>query len=199
MEIELKNLNKKFNKKSVFTNFNFKFRSSRRYALYGPNGSGKTTLLKLISNLVKEDDGEINFTNKNSSITYINSDTRSFFQRLSPLDNLYFFGSINGMSKTQVLRLIEEDFKDFNISNYMNMPLSNLSLGQVQIINIIKGFLIQPNILLCDEIFANLDEKNAKNLVLFLNKYRAKKDLIEIYTSHNRDFLKNFCDEEVFL
>ena len=199
MEIELKNLNKKFNKKSVFTNFNFKFRSSRRYALYGPNGSGKTTLLKLISNLVKEDDGEINFTNKNSSITYINSDTRSFFQRLSPLDNLYFFGSINGMSKTQVLRLIEEDFKDFNISNYMNMPLSNLSLGQVQIINIIKGFLIQPNILLCDEIFANLDEKNAKNLVLFLNKYRSKKDLIEIYTSHNRDFLKNFCDEEVFL
>ena len=199
MEIELKNLNKKFNKKSIFMNFNFKFLSSRRYALYGPNGSGKTTLLKLISNLVKEDDGEIKFTNKNSSISYINSDTRSFFQRLSPVDNLYFFGSINGMSKTQVLRLIEEDFKDFNIANYMNMPLSNLSLGQVQIINIIRGFLIQPNVLLCDEIFANLDEKNVKNLILFLNNYRAKKDLIEIYTSHNKDFLKNFCDEEIFL
>ena len=103
------------------------------------------------------------------------------------------------MSKTQVLRLIEEDFKDFNISNYMNMPLSNLSLGQVQIINIIRGFLMQPNVLLCDEIFANLDEKNAKNLILFLNNYKAKKDLIEIYTSHNKDFLKNFCDEEIFL
>lgn len=199
MEIELKNLNKKFNEKSIFNNFNFKFHSSKRYALYGPNGSGKTTLLKLISNLVKEDDGEIKFTNKNSSISYINSDTRSFFQRLSAVDNLYFFGSINGMTKTQVLTVINEDFEDFNIAGFMNMPLSNLSLGQVQIINIIRGFLMQPNVLLCDEIFANLDEKNAKNLVLFLNKYRAKKDLIEIYTSHNRDFLKNFCDEEVFL
>ena len=199
MEIELKNLNKKFNEKSIFNNFNFKFHSSKRYALYGPNGSGKTTLLKLISNLVKEDDGEIKFTNKNSSISYINSDTRSFFQRLSAVDNLYFFGSINGMTKTQVLRVINEDFKDFNIADFMNMPLSNLSLGQVQIINIIRGFLMQPNVLLCDEIFANLDEKNAKNLILFLNNYRTKKDLIEIYTSHNKDFLKNFCDEEIFL
>ena len=199
MEIELKKLNKKFNGKSIFTNFNFKFYSSRRYALHGPNGSGKTTLLKLISNLVKEDEGEIKFSNKNSSISYINSDTRTFFQRLSPVDNLYFFGSINGMSKTQVLRAVEEDFKDFNITNFMDMPLSNLSLGQVQILNIVRGFLIQPNVLLCDEIFANLDEKNVKNLILFLNNYRAKKDLIEIYTSHNKDFLKNFCDEEIFL
>ena len=199
MEIELKNLNKKFNEKSIFNNFNFKFHSSKRYALYGPNGSGKTTLLKLISNLVKEDDGEIKFTNKNSSISYINSDTRSFFQRLSAVDNLYFFGSINGMTKTQVLTVINEDFEDFNIAGFMNMPLSNLSLGQVQIINIIRGFLMQPNVLLCDEIFANLDEKNAKNLILFLNNYKAKKDLIEIYTSHNKDFLKNFCDEEIFL
>ena len=199
MEIELKNLNKKFNEKSIFIDFNFKFNSSRRYALCGPNGSGKTTLLKLISNLVKEDNGEIKFTKKNSSISYINSETRSFFQRLSPFDNLYFFGSINGMSKNQVLRIIEEDFKDFNLTNFMNVPLSNLSLGQVQMINIIRGFLIQPDVLLCDEIFANLDEKNVKNLILFLNNYRAKKDLIEIYTSHNKDFLKNFCDEEIFL
>ena len=140
MEIELKNLCKKFNEKSIFMNFNFKFRSSSRYALYGPNGSGKTTLLKLISDLVKVDDGEIKFTNKNSSISYINSDTRSFFQRLSAVDNLYFFGSINGMTKTQVLRVINEDFKDFNIADFMNMPLSNLSLGKVQIINIIRGF-----------------------------------------------------------
>ena len=81
----------------------------------------------------------------------------------------------------------------------MHMPLSNLSLGQVQIINIIRGFLIQPNVLLCDEIFANLDEKNVKNLIHFLNNYRNKADLIEIYTSHNRDFLKNFCDEGVSL
>ena len=199
MEIELKNINKRFNEKSIFTNFNFTFYSSRRYGLYGPNGSGKTTLLKLISNLVKEDDGEIKFTNKNPSISYINSDTRTFFQRLSPIDNLYFFGSINGMSKTQVRRAIEEDFKDFNITSFMDMPLSNLSLGQVQIINIVRGFLIQPNVLLCDEIFANLDEKNLKNLILFLNNYKAKKDLVEIYTSHNKDFLKNFCDEEIFL
>ena len=140
MEIELKNLCKKFNEKSIFINFNYKFLSSKRYALLGPNGSGKTTLLKLISNLVKEDSGEIEFTTKNLSISYINSDTRSFFQRLSPADNLFFFGSINGMSKTQVLKVIEEDFKDFNIASFMDMPVSNLSLGQVQIINIIRGF-----------------------------------------------------------
>ena len=71
------------------------------------------------------------------------------------------------MTKTQVLTVINEDFKDFNIADFMNMPLSNLSLGQVQIINIIRGFLMQPNVLLCDEIFANLDEKNAKNFNTF--------------------------------
>ena len=74
------------------------------------------------------------------------------------------------MNKTQVRRAIEEDFKDFNITSFMDMPLSNLSLGQVQIINIVRGFLIQPNVLLCDEIFANLDEKNVKNLILFLGQ-----------------------------
>ena len=199
MEIELKNLGKKFDEKSIFINFNYKFLSSKRYALLGPNGSGKTTLLKLISNLVKEDSGEIKFTTKNLSISYINSDTRSFFQRLSAVDNLYFFGSINGMGKTQVLKVIEEDFKDFNIASFMDMPVSKLSLGQAQIINIIRGFLIQPNVLLCDEIFANLDEENVKKLILFINNYKANKKLIEIYTSHNKDFLKSFCDEEVYL
>ena len=59
MEIELKNLSKKFNEKSIFNNFNFKFHSSKRVCSVWSNGSGKTTLLKLISNLVKEDDGEI--------------------------------------------------------------------------------------------------------------------------------------------
>lgn len=199
MELDLKNISKEFNGKYIFNNFNFKFNSSKRYALYGPNGSGKTTLLKIISNLVKEDSGEIKFGNKNSLISYINSDTRSFFQRLSPIDNLYFFGSINGMSKDHVLKVIKEDFKDFDISNFMHAPLSNLSLGQVQIVNVIRGFLIQPNILLCDEIFANLDETNVKNLILFLNNYRNKRDLIEIYTSHNKDFLETFCDEGIFL
>ena len=56
---------------------------------------------------------------------------------------------------------------------------------------------MQPNVLLCDEIFANLMKKMQK-FNTFLNNYKAKKDLIEIYTSHNKDFLKNFCDEEFF-
>lgn len=64
MDIELKNIGKKFNKDWIFRNLNYEFNSNNSYAITGTNGSGKSTLLQIISGFVMPSEGEIVYTNK---------------------------------------------------------------------------------------------------------------------------------------
>ena len=93
--LELKSISKKFNS-YIFEDFSYIFKESNIYFLKGNNGSGKTTLLKLIKGIYQCDCGKIslNGLNQKDDIVFIDSNSRSFFHRLTVDQNLKYFYSI---------------------------------------------------------------------------------------------------------
>ena len=192
MSLEVKKIKKTFGAKKVLDNFSGIFNDSSLTLLNGPNGSGKTTLLKIIAGLVIEDEGQINYKNyplrdTKLKIAYCNNNYRSFFQRISCLDNLIYFGCINGLNKSDLMALLK-DFSFFDLNDFIDKPVNQISLGQIQILILIRALMIKPSILLIDEVGSNIDDSKLHNLNITLSNYIKETKSIFIMATHNFHF-----------
>ena len=200
MKVKLKNISKSFSNKVVIDNFSYTFKPSRRYGISGANGSGKTTLLKIISQLIIQDSGTIDFTSNNANAIYTSNNPRSFFMRLSCWDNLYYFGALNMLSKHETYEVIKMYFWKDELIHFLDEPVNKISLGQTQILSIIRCLLSKPNILLFDEMESNLDTNNLELIHLAIDKYtKSLNGSIVINTSHNLEFLSERNHEVINL
>ena len=182
--LEIKNLNKCFNEKIVFSDFSLALASSNLYLLEGENGKGKTTLFRIISGMDKEYEGEIFFNNKKinyNDVFYYNIDF-----------NLYDILTVKGNLKvisTNYLPLI----KKLNLEYLLDKKVNELSKGEKARIGIVKAILLNKPILLLDEPFSYLDLENSKIIFELIKEY--SKDHLVILINHKyvelNDEIKN--------
>lgn len=192
----LNKINKSYSENNVIKDFCFNFNLNQIYKLSGPNGIGKTSLLKIIKGILIEDSGTIKFKDKEKyrdKVSFVDSNNRSFFHRLSVKQNLSYFIALNK------LRYEDEEIKalarELKIENLLDRSFSLLSMGQMQMISLMRGMLEKPKILLLDEIFSNLDEKNIAIICKFLSDFIAKKDSLIIFSSHAKDLPFDISEE----
>lgn len=199
MMLKIEGISKSFGGKKVLQNYVCDLPFHKPIGLSGSNGSGKTTLMKIIAGLISQDSGKIFYKDQqlsksNKKISYVDSDNRSFFQRLTVKENLFYFGAILGKTKKQVGNFLEESNEFLPISDFIENKASNISLGQAQILNIMRGTLNEPDIILYDEVFSALDKKNEERVFSYLNNfYKKKVEVIYAYSSNNPGFLEKFC------
>tara|TARA_Y100000816_G_C25855049_1_gene446542 strand:- start:5 stop:607 length:603 start_codon:yes stop_codon:yes gene_type:complete len=199
--LSVSGLNKSFGQNLVISNFCHNFDSKKIYGLKGKNGSGKTTLLKILAGLITQDSGKIdtNLNNLKLFSSYIDNNPRSFFQRLSVKENLAFFGSLNGMTPNEVYDDFQFYRNYFDISELFDKPVNKLSLGQNQIISIIRGLQSKPLIVFYDEVLSSLDKQNKANLFELINAQKNDLDSTHIIATHDDDILKNIAEELIIL
>ena len=201
MHLEIKKISKYFETNKVLNNLSYKFQSSTKYGIVGPNGSGKTTLLKIIADLILPSSGEIyinGIKNKHRkiNISYIDNNPRSFLMRLSCIENLYYFAAINDVNIKDTNNFINNYFSFVKEDNFLQKPVNSISLGQTHILNIIRGLISSPKIILFDEFSANLDEENITKIISSLNKFIVDNgESIQIFCSPKKSFLTPFINE----
>ena len=202
MAIEVKNISKTFISYSflkkdvnhVLSNIDFKLREGDILGLIGKNGSGKTTLLKIILNLIEQSDGDVLINNRSKQyLAYINSNSRSFFWRLSPRDNLVFYGKLLNLSKQEIDKNIDQLSQIFEVDDILDLPFMKLSSGQMQIFNIIRALLKQPSYIFLDEPTTSLDLEKSNNLLSTLKSYILDRKIPAIWCSHNLDEIDSIC------
>lgn len=185
--LEIKSISKKFSK-VIFEDFSYFFENNYIYLLSGKNGSGKTTLLKLIKGIYLSDSGEIDFynnLNQKNDVVYIDSNPRTFFHRLTVRQNLEYFASLQNESiKNNSTNIL---LKHFKILDLQNKLFSSLSQGQMQLVSIVRGLLSAPKVILLDEVFSSLDEKNKEIIFSFLSEFILQKEALVIFTSHENN------------
>lgn len=201
MHLEIKKISKYFETNKVLNNLSYKFQSSTKYGIVGPNGSGKTTLLKIIADLILPSSGEIYINgiknkHKKINISYIDNNPRSFLMRLSCIENLYYFAAINDVNIKDTNNFINNYFSFVKEDNFLQKPVNSISLGQTHILNIIRGLISSPKIILFDEFSANLDEENITKIISSLNKFIVDNgESIQIFCSPKKSFLTPFINE----
>lgn len=193
--IELKNINKSFfddnEKIEIFNNLSLEIKENNCYILIGYSGSGKTTLLNIINKLEPIDNGEI-LLSDNLQISYV-TQYANFIEEMSIDKNLRFVALKNN-NRDMIYKLSEL----LNCSHILKKKPRHLSGGEKQRINILRGLLLNPNLLILDEPTASLDQENKKILVSFINKIQEETNISILLVTHDLDIINLFSKKNVF-
>ncbi|MBC7912953.1 MAG: ABC transporter ATP-binding protein [Pyrinomonadaceae bacterium] len=191
--IEIRNLVKNYNGTAVVDIPNLFIDKGETIGLVGNNGAGKTTLFRLTLDLIRADKGEVISKGENvAGAEHWKNYTASFLDEgflieyLSPEEYFYFIGSLHGINKADIdVELLQ--YADFFNDEILNKKkyIRDLSKGNQCKVGIIASLLQNPEILLLDEPFANIDPSTQIRLKNLIKDISAKKQITTIVSSHD--------------
>ena len=180
----------------VLKDVNFNLNKGDVLGITGPNGAGKTTLFKIILNLIEPSSGEIDLDKRSSKyLAYINTNSRSFFWRLSPRDNLIFHGKLLDLSLDEINANIEILSEQFKVKSILDNPFMKLSSGQMQIMIIIRALLKKPDYLIFDEATSSMDVEKSTKVLNVIKKFINKNSIPTVWCSHNLEEIDFMCNK----
>ena len=203
MELVVKDLKKKFEKKEVLKGLNFKFQKGKIYGLLGRNGAGKTTFFNCLNEVLEIDSGEYYIEENNikrkikpEDIGYVLS-TPVVPEFLTGREFLKFFIDIN-KDKIRNLKTIDEYFDFMKIEKEdRNKLLKDYSHGMKNKMQMLVNIIASPAVLLLDEPLTSFDVVVAEEMKQMLKD--IKKDHIIIFSTHIMELALDLCDEIVIL
>ncbi len=164
----------------VFQDLSFEITQCGLYLLLQESGGGKTTLFRILSGEDKDYEGEVSI---DGNLVMIDQEVR-LMESMSVWQNLTMV-SEDHSKITSLLEMMQ-------MQEHRNKKVKHLSLGQKKRVQIIRGFLMQPSIYLCDEPTASLDEENAHIIMEFLKK-RSEQACV-IVATHDEVLCKPYAD-----
>jgi ABC-2 type transport system ATP-binding protein len=152
--------------KTALTGASLRVRKGDRIAIMGPNGAGKTTLLKLIGGLLLPTEGSIDVNgfstlHENSaarkSVGFVLNEERSFFWRLTAVQNLEFFGALDNLYGVDLRNRIRDLIHLVGLEDSREQPFAAYSSGMKQRLALARGLIAEPEVLILDEPTRALD------------------------------------------
>jgi lipopolysaccharide transport system ATP-binding protein len=174
---------------------NFELKQGELIGLIGPNGSGKTTLLRLLSGLIRPDQGEVTIRGEIRSLIALGA---GFNPVLTGRENVYVNGAVLGLGKNRIDGLLDEIAEFSELKSFMDMPVQSYSSGMMVRLGFSIAVHMKPDILLVDEVLAVGD-------ATFRRKARRK--MIEllhsgisvIFVSHNIPLVSALTSRCIYL
>ena len=182
--------------KKIFENFSLSFSSKGITVILGPNGSGKTILIKLILGLQKMDKGIIKITNyKNIKFGY--TPQKTILLRRNVFDNIAFPLIMDGCNKNEISEKVNLYLKRFNIEKIKKISARNLSGGLAQFVSFVRSVVTEPDILILDEPFSNLDASLKNKIENYLINHKLKRKIILV--THDLFQAQRLADEIILM
>ncbi len=206
MEIEVKNLNKKFNDILAVNNLNFKIEKNKTLGLLGPNGCGKTTTIGMMLGLIKPSSGniiinnsDINKTEKNLILKYVNfaSPYVELPKKLTVRENLEVYARLYDIPK--INHRISELVEELNLNKFIDKKNGELSSGQKNRVSLAKSLINKPKVLFLDEPTASLDPDIGDFVRNYITEYKKQNEITILLASHNMDEVEKLCDSVVMM
>ena len=206
MDINVKNLSKKFNNFLAVNNINFTLEKNKTLGLLGPNGCGKTTSIGMMLGLISPTSGEVLIDNQN--VNKVNrSDLLSRMNFASPYielpkkltvkENLEVYGRLYGIKDLK--HRISEISEDLNLNNFLNKKTGELSSGQKNRVSLAKSLINKPEVLFLDEPTASLDPDIGDFVRNYIETYKTKNKMTILLASHNMKEVERLCDTVIMM
>ena len=192
--IKIVNLNKSFNNKAVLNNINLEVKEGEIISLLGPSGCGKSTTLKIIAGILDFDKGDILFDDK--SIKNTNTKNRNvgivfqeylLFPHMTVYENIEFGLKMKKIKKNDRDKKVKELIKLVKLKDYDNKYPSELSGGQKQRVAIARTLAVNPQVLLLDEPFSNLDINLRQEMREFVSTLQKELKVTTILVTHDKE------------
>lgn len=201
--LKLKNIRKTYQDLVAVDNLSFEVKDGEIFGLLGENGAGKTTTFRMIMGLLEPDNGSIlldgqkidySITDKIGFVT----EERSLLTKLTVKEQILYYGALKGMNNNEIIKELDYWLDKFEIKEYENKKIKELSKGNQQKIQFISAVINQPKLLILDEPFTGLDPINVKMLKDAVYELKEKGTSI-IFSSHQMEYIEEFCEKLVIL
>ena len=181
----------------------FEIKEGEIFGLLGVNGAGKTTTFRMIMGLLDKTEGEITLDGKKIDYSLTDqigflTEERSLITSKTVLEQAIYYGILKGMTEEEVEIKLDEYLEEFNIKEYKNKKIKELSKGNQQKIQFIISILHSPRLLILDEPFSGLDPINVEMFKKVILRLKKNKTMI-IFSSHMMEHIEYFCDSLVIL
>lgn len=194
--IETKNLTKRFGDIVAVDHIDAVIKDGSVFGLIGTNGAGKSTFLRMLSGILRPDEGTVNIDGKEvyediqvkARFFYI-SDDQYFFNNATPKEMMDFYRAVYpGFDKTRFYRLMN------NFELDVNRKINTFSKGMKKQVSVICGVCAGTDYLFCDETFDGLDPVMRQTVKSIFVGDMEERNLTPIIASHNLRELEDICD-----
>lgn len=167
------------------------------FGLLGPNGAGKTSLIRIINQITGPDSGELFFNGEPLSKEHVEQigylpEERGLYKKMKVGEQAVYLARLKGMGKQEAEMRLRKWFKHFDIDNWWDKKVEELSKGMAQKVQFITTILHKPKLIILDEPFSGFDPINA-NLVKDEIKKLAEEGSTIILSTHNMGSVEEIC------
>ena len=201
--LKVEHITKYYGDFRAVNDISFEIHEGEIFGLLGVNGAGKTTTFRMIMGLLDKTEGKITLDDK--EIDYSQTDKigflteeRSLLLTKTVLEQAIYYGVLKGMTPEEVEKRLDYYLEEFNIVEYKNKKIKELSKGNQQKIQFILSIIHKPKLLILDEPFSGLDPINVEMFKKEILKLKEEKTII-IFSSHMMEHIEYFCDSLIIL
>lgn len=197
--LEVKQISKTFGDNKALNEVSFSVLPGRIFGLLGRNGAGKSTMFRIILNILKQDSGTVLYDSEvineelSDKIGYL-PEEGSLMQNFTVLEQFLYYGVLKGMNENEIKRQAIYWLSKFNILEYLNMKIKDLSKGNRQKIQFIVAVLHNPELIILDEPFSGLDPISVEEFKQIILELKNENKMI-IFSSHRMDHVEMLCDD----
>lgn len=184
-----------YNRDWAIQDVSFEVERGESFAIVGHNGTGKSTLLGIILKTISPERGNVSVNGKIVSMLELGA---GFHPELSGLDNIYLYGSINGLTISQIRKRIAKIIEFSELGSAINNQIRTFSSGMIARLAFAVIANIEPEIILIDEVLSVGDLDFRKKCINFLNDFKERSGTL-IIVSHEFEVLKTMCSRGVLL
>lgn len=198
MKIEVINVTKRYANQWALNDLSLAVPEQSIYGLLGPNGAGKTTLIRILNQITAPDTGKVLIDGKPLRPQHVERigylpEERGLYKKMKVGEQAIYLAQLKGISKQEAVRRLKIWFEKFEIGNWWNKTVEELSKGMQQKIQFITTVIHEPDILIFDEPFSGFDPINANLLKESILELRDKGATI-LLSTHNMSSVEELCD-----
>jgi ABC-2 type transport system ATP-binding protein len=201
--LKVQDVVKRFDEHVVVNRVSFEVGVGEIFALLGPNGAGKTTLIRMITDILKPDEGHITLdghsvtSEKRPSIAYL-PEERGLYRKVRTLDALSYYGELKGLRPAEAKREARALLERVGLGDWIQKPVQALSKGMAQKAQLCTALIGSPRLMILDEPFSGLDPLNVQLLEDLLHERRAQGATI-LLSTHQMNKVEELCDRALMI
>lgn len=199
MTLMVNNVIKRFGEFTAVNNLSLDVPEGTMFGMLGANGAGKTTTFRMILGLLDPTEGSVSWKGKkidystSSRIGYL-PEERGLYPKIKTGEQLVYLARLRGMNRTDAIKEAKDWLDRFNVPQYYDKKVGDLSKGNQQKIQFIASVIHKPELLILDEPFSGLDPLNVEVLKKAVHDLRKEGTTI-VFSSHRMEHVEELCEQ----
>ncbi|PTX17973.1 ABC-2 type transport system ATP-binding protein [Pontibacter mucosus] len=196
--LKIEGVSKFYANHTALDNVSFEIPQGCIFGLLGPNGAGKTSLIRIITQITGADSGKIYFKGERLQPGHIKDmgylpEERGLYKKMKVGEQLLYLAQLKGLSKEDATARIKSWIDRFEIREWLDKNIEDLSKGMQQKVQFIATVLHEPSLIILDEPFSGFDPINANLIKDEILSLRERGATI-IFSTHRMESVEELCD-----